>query len=76
MKTVTCRRCGKEFDIEGRYMFYCPECKKKVKQERKIAPKEPVKQVVRHKPERDLRTVNREARAHGMSYGQWVARNG
>ena len=65
MKTVTCKRCGKEFETEARYVWYCGECKKKLKQEQNIAPKEPVVRVERKKPKQGQISVNREANAMG-----------
>ena len=63
---VECQACGKVFLKTNNNMKYCPQCRAKGNSKKKS-----VKKSV---PRLTLAQVCREARAAGLSYGQYVVR--
>ena len=60
-KQIVCKLCGVEFERESNAQKYCPVC----------AGKRRVYSVNENK--KSIGNINEEARAAGMSYGQYVA---
>lgn len=75
MSTIICARCGKEVPHTGRSQKYCPDCAKAAKNERdRVRTFKP--QTRLRCPGNALNDINAEARAHGMTYGKYVAMYG
>ena len=76
MARMTCKTCGSEFETQGRWARYCPECKKTRRREldriwqEKRASEKATREAT---PDHGLADMNQTARAHGLSYGKWVA---
>lgn len=84
MRTIICERCKEKVETNSSARKYCEQCAKIVAREKKrisdreydgrrramIASK---KRYEKKKHEKTLKEIAEEARAHGISYGQWVA---
>ncbi len=62
-----CKRCGKEYVRVSGFQKYCPDCRVRLQEERRIKPIKPRKKRL------TLSQVEKIAREHGMSYGYAVA---
>ncbi len=62
-----CKACGKEYVRTSGYQKYCPDCRARLEKERRL------KSTKSRKKRLTLSQVEREARAHGKSYGRYVA---
>lgn len=78
-----CAFCGNEFEKTKTRKIYCNRaCYIKANNEKKSAtwksstPKESAKKDVKIKTSASLAAINRQARAAGMTYGQYVQKNG
>ena len=77
--TVVCERCGVEFETTGCWAKYCPDCRK-IRQKdydrkrylEKCRKADAEKAAA--KSTQEISRIDREAAEHGMSYGQYVAR--
>lgn len=72
--------CGKEFIAHSNNARWCPECKVKREEDKRRAANER-KRVARkmakmEKPARSVQDIAAMAREAGMTYGQYVAREG
>ena len=76
VKLKTCSVCGKKFYGMTNCKYCCEDCKKKslrnLERVRKIAEREEI--LGRKKQLSELEEFNKEARAAGMSYGQYEAK--
>lgn len=68
IQTGTCDLCGRSYVKKSGHSKYCPDCRLEVNgKKREEVPKKP------QQPKTPLWKVVAEAKAHGMSYGQYVA---
>lgn len=77
-KMALCEVCGKEYLKTTPTRKYCSdECSKlmerRLHQESRIAKKASYKEKIAQERRYDLNRILREAAAHGMSYGKYVA---
>lgn len=74
MREIKCTRCGRTVMARSWATKYCGPCAREVRLEAsRQFRKRQAAQIGRKAPARSVKEVNVEARAHGMSYGQWVA---
>ena len=79
---MICQECnGPLPDGSSPWRKFCPDCYRKRRKQRdreRFAERKAIETAAKEKKEavKSLAEVAREAQAHGMSYGQWVARVG
>ena len=73
MKTCICRACGAQFETSGKYAYYCHACRIIVDREQKRKRKNNMKHAAA--AHQTIAQVAAEAKAHGLTYGRWVANN-
>ena len=81
---MICKACQKPFETSAPNAKYCPVCQNEERRRKKLESNQRWKQKKRAALEgrkatatstsKSLTKVAAEARAHGMSYGQWVAK--
>ena len=73
-----CERCGMEYEPTGKNQKYCSSCKNAAKKEQACLHKKEMNEKKRRRRSRNASTLSvsevaKEARKHGMEYGDYVA---
>lgn len=79
MREIKCARCGQTTEARSPVAKYCRACARDARIEtahRSRQGKPGKRQTDGKRPPQSIKEINAEARAHGMSYGQWVAQMG
>lgn len=86
MRTAICERCKAQFETDRKNVKYCDECREAAYREKSRVyehecreREKASKRAENRKSRKSTKTIQdiaKEARAHGMSYGQWVAIGG
>ena len=72
-----CKRCGKSFMPKNNKQTYCnPICRIEYNKEKLIEERNELQKFRNRKTNNSIRNIAAEAKAAGMTYGQYVAQNG